>query len=82
MSNIEFAINEMRKKDHTNLMEQTTLKCEELTKEIKQKLYAISNELSVDMNTLYLTFEDCLDRVKQQIILEYIQQLDESCYSE
>ena len=41
--------------------------CENLSKEIKEKIYQISDELKVNENTVYLTFKICLSEVEEQL---------------
>lgn len=46
--------------------------CGEITKDIKERLYQIAKENSIDLNTLWLMFEYKVKEIKEDIKQEYI----------
>ena len=46
-------------------------RCKELTEDIKKSLYDISNQFSIDLNSLYLMFEIHFTQMKESIKKEY-----------
>lgn len=55
---------------NTEQVVKTLAKCEELTDEIKQKLYSLSEELNVNVNDLYLVFKTFVEKMKDDIGME------------
>lgn len=46
-------------------------RCKELTEDIKKSLYDMSDQFSIDLNTLYLIFEIHFEQMKENIKREY-----------
>ena len=46
-------------------------RCKELTEATKKKLYDISNQFNIDINSLYLIFETHFSQMKDNIKKEY-----------
>lgn len=46
-------------------------RCKELTEDIKKSLYDMSNQSSIDLNTIYLIFEMHFEQMKENIKREY-----------
>lgn len=45
--------------------------CEELAKDVKQRIYHISEEQKIDINTVYLTFLHYQKEMKEEMKEEY-----------
>lgn len=57
----------MCKESTSGTEEKLSIMCENLSKEIKEKICQISDELKVNENTVYLTFKSCLSEVEEQL---------------
>ncbi len=54
-----------------NELEPIDERCKELTENIKKNLYDISNQFSININSLYLVFETHFVQMKESIKKEY-----------